>query len=91
MRISNLQPAANPGGGTVRLVATFDLELDHNLRIFSLRLMETAEGRRLVYAPNGNGGRRLATFSPDLAAQITRAATEKFEGHVIANGTYPEV
>jgi hypothetical protein len=52
--------------------------------------METPDGRRIVYAPNGNGGRRLATFSPELAAEITKAATEKLEGHDIANGSNSE-
>ncbi len=49
MRVSTLSRAANPGSGAVRLVATFDVEIDHNLRIFALKLMETPEGRRIIW------------------------------------------
>lgn len=87
MQVFNLQPVANSGGGSLKVVANFDLELSGNVRLYGLRLMATPEGRRIVYAPNGNGGRRLATFSPQLAAEITKAAIQKFEGHVIANVT----
>ncbi|MDX0555560.1 hypothetical protein GOL37_27440 [Sinorhizobium medicae] len=87
MRILDIKPAANPGGGQVRLIANFDLELDDNVRMYDLKLMETFDGRRLVYSPNGNGGRRLATFSPAIATAITEAATAKLRGHVTANGT----
>ncbi len=90
MRVLPLTPVAKQGGGSVRLIAEFDLELSSVVRLYAFRLMETPDGRRIVYAPNGNGGHRLATFSPELAAEITKAATEKLEGHDIANGSNSE-
>jgi len=87
MRILDLVPAAVKGGGSTRLLATFDAELSDDVRIQGLKLVEALGGKRVVYAPNGNGGRRLATFSPALAAAITKAAANKLEGHDTANGT----
>ncbi|ACM26512.1 hypothetical protein [Rhizobium rhizogenes] len=86
MRILDIKPIADLGGGS-RALAVFDLELNSDMRVYGLKLMESPDGRRIVYAPNGNGGRRLATFSPELAAEISKAANAKFEGHVTANGT----
>lgn len=86
MRILDLQPVSGNGDRATRLVATFDLELDDSVRMFGLKLMETPDGRRLTYAPSANGGRRTATFSPSMAAQITAAATTKLEGHETADG-----
>jgi len=83
----DLQPVASRGGGTMRLVASFDLELSSEVRIYGLRLMQAPGGRHVTYAPNGNGGRRLATFSPALATAITEAAINELEGHVTADGT----
>lgn len=71
----------------MKLVATFDLELSNEVRIYGLKLMERPDGRRLSYAPNGNGGRRLATFSSALASEITTAAINELEGQVTADGT----
>jgi hypothetical protein len=89
MKILGIKPAADRGSG-VRTIALFDLELTDAVRMYGLRLLEAPDGRRLVYAPNGNGGRRLATFSPELAAAISRAATDILEGHDTADGTYSE-
>lgn len=90
MRILDLQPVASHGGGAVKLVATFDLELSDDIKMYALRLMRAGDGRHLTYAPNGNGGRRLATFSPALAAQITKAAVNQLEGQVTADGATSE-
>lgn len=79
MKILDLKPVADRGGGSMRLLALFDLELDDRLRLFGLRLMEAMGGKRIVYAPNANGGRRMATFSSSLAEQITAAAILEFE------------
>lgn len=87
MRILNVEPVTHPGGG-MRTLALFDLELSSDTRLYGLRLMEAPDGRRIVYAPNANGGRRLATFSPELAAEISKAANAKFERHDTANGTH---
>ena len=87
MKVLSLKPAANSGGGSVKVVATFDLELSDSVRLYGLRLMRGPDGRYLTYAPNGNGGRRLATFSPALASEITTAAINELEGQVTADGT----
>ncbi|WP_421579484.1 hypothetical protein [Shinella sp. M31] len=85
MKILDLKPASGNGGGAVKLMATFDLELSQDVRLFGLRLMEAADSRRLIYAANANGGRRTATFSPALAQAITLAATQHLKGHETAN------
>lgn len=77
MRISNLQPVANPGGG-VRAIAVFDLELSAHARLYGLRLMEAADGKRWVYAAQA-GSRRSATFSRELSEAITAAAIIELE------------
>lgn len=87
MRVLDLKPAVHPGGGTVRLVAEFDLELSDAVRLYALRLMEAPSGRHLVYAPNANGGRRTATFSSAMATAITQVALNELERHVTADGT----
>jgi hypothetical protein len=85
MKILDIKPVADRGGGT-RTLALFDLELNSDTRLYGLKLMEAPDGRRIVYAPNGNGGRRLATFSPELAAEITKTATAKLERQATAHG-----
>lgn len=87
MKVLDIKPVANSGGGSVRAVAVFDLQLTDEIRMHGLKLMEAPGGRRIVYAPSGNGGRRLATFSPALAAAITDAATAKMRGQDTADGT----
>ncbi|MEY9629859.1 hypothetical protein [Sinorhizobium fredii] len=87
MKILDLQPVASHGGGNMRLVAYFDLDLSSEVRIYGLKLRETPDGRRVSYSPNGHGGRRLATFSPALAAAITEAVTARLRGQATANGT----
>ncbi|MBD9636101.1 hypothetical protein IB277_07310 [Ensifer sp. ENS07] len=87
MKVLSIKPAANSGGGTVKAIATFDLALSEDVRVYGLRLMRGPDGRYLTYAPNGNGGRLLATFSPALAAQITTAAINELERQATANGT----
>lgn len=90
MRVTNLHPEHRATGRTTSLMATFDVELNGHVRLFGLRLMETPDGKRIVYSPNGNGGRRLATFSPELAREMTRAAISEFERQVTADGSNSE-
>ncbi len=85
MRILDLKPVSGGGGGAVKLVADFDLELTAEVRLLGLRLMEAPDGKRLIYAANANGGRRTATFSPALAQAITAAATQQLQGQVTAD------
>ncbi|WFS02792.1 hypothetical protein [Rhizobium tumorigenes] len=86
MRILDLKRAVGDGRSQMRLLATFDLELSEQIRMYGLKLMEAPDGRRFAYAPNANGGSRTATFDPALAQEITELATLKMEGHVIADG-----
>lgn len=71
MEILNIRPAPEGAGG--RTVAHFDVQLTPEARLFNLRLVETPDGRRLVYAPNAFG-ERAATFSPTLSNELARAA-----------------
>ncbi|RDL51817.1 hypothetical protein BLJAPNOD_02959 [Ensifer sp. M14] len=87
MQVLNLKPAANSGGGAMKLIAQFDLVLSDDVRVYGLKLMQTPSGQHIVSAPNGNGGRRLATFSPTLATAITQAAICEIKGHDTADGT----
>ena len=84
MRITGLKPAASTGGGMV-VVATFDLELSDEVRLYGLRLIEAPDGNRMTYAAQA-GSRRSATFARSLAEQITALASESLEA-VTANGT----
>lgn len=64
MRILDLHPVADRGGGAIKLVANFDLHLDETIRMFGLKLMQAPDGRRMVFAPNANGGRRWRLLLP---------------------------
>ncbi|MET4278715.1 MULTISPECIES: hypothetical protein [unclassified Bradyrhizobium] len=88
MKITFITPSPFDGGGGMREIARFDLQLSDEVRLYGLRLMQTREGRRLTYAPS-SGGRRFATFAPALVDTITAAAISAFNdmGHVTANGS----
>lgn len=79
MRILQISRAADPGGGTNRLVAIYSAEISPDVRVHNLRLLETPSGRRLTYS-SATGGQRNATFSPALAEKLTAAATAALEG-----------
>lgn len=85
MRISNLQPAADSGGGTMTLMATFDVQVADDVRVCGMRLLQAPDGRMLSYAPTALGGRRLVTFAPETACAITKAATRQYSEHVTAH------
>lgn len=86
MRILALHPVAKPGGGSVRPIAEFDLELSESVRLYALRLMEAPDGRRIVYGAQA-GSRRTATFDPRLAEQITHLASTSYREATTANDT----
>ena len=74
MQVTAIEPAYRQNGdGRFRTLAHFDLELTSEMKIYGMRLLEAEDGRRLTYAPS-SGGRRFATFSPQLAVAITKAA-----------------
>lgn len=80
MRVTDIQRSAPQPGRVVKALATFDIQISADVRMFGLRLMEAPDGRLLIYAPSGNGGRRLATFSPKLAEEIADIAAAELEG-----------
>ncbi|MGR9503842.1 hypothetical protein [Rhizobium leguminosarum] len=84
MRILALQPTADPGSGSMKLLATFDLQLTETVRLYCLRLLETPDGRRIVYAAQA-GSRRTATFDPQLAECITKMTSIIYGGATTAN------
>lgn len=77
MQILNMKPLDEPPGGN-RAIATFDLELDDDVRLYALRLLEMKDGNHLVYAPQ-SGPRRVATFRRGFAENLTRMAIEELK------------
>ncbi|SCB41852.1 hypothetical protein GA0061102_103533 [Rhizobium miluonense] len=86
MKVSALKPAADPGSGSLRLLATFDLELSDQIRLYGLRLLQAPDGRRIVYAAQ-SGSRRTATFDPLLAERITQLASQTYSEATTAHGS----
>ncbi|WP_221158290.1 hypothetical protein [Rhizobium sp. NLR12b] len=88
MKVLNLEPVAKRGGGSLRLLATFDLEPSNLFRLYGLRLLQAPDGRRIVYAAQA-GNRRTATFDPAIAEQITKLASTLYDEAITADGTNP--
>ncbi|MBB6224549.1 hypothetical protein GGE66_005564 [Rhizobium leguminosarum] len=84
MRILDLYPVVVGGNGGLRTIAEFDLELSDTVRLLGLRLLETPDGRRIVYAAQA-GSRRTATFDRRLAEQITMMASHIYDRAPTAN------
>ncbi|MER8921704.1 hypothetical protein [Mesorhizobium sp. M0802] len=59
--------------------ARFDIALNDQLRLFGLHLTKNENGSWRTYAPR-NSSVRVASFHPELAEQITRAAVAALEG-----------
>ena len=83
MRILYLHPTREQRAGTV-CIASVDVELNDDVRLYGLRLMRLADGHYMIYSPQ-SGQRRTATFSPELAAQLTEAAVTRWERLGLAN------
>ncbi|MBO9175451.1 MULTISPECIES: hypothetical protein [unclassified Rhizobium] len=81
-----MELAAYQGGGTLRLLATFDLEPSNLLRLYGVRLLQAPDGRRIVYAAQ-SGNRRTATFDPAFAEQVTKLASTVYDEATTADGT----
>lgn len=77
MEILDLKPIDEPTGGH-RALATFDLQLNDDVRMYGLRLLRMRDGRRLTFAPQ-SGHRRVATFATSLASEITKLAIDQYE------------
>jgi len=78
MRLLYLHPTREDRGGNV-CVATVDIELNSDVRMYGLRLMRMGDGKHLLFAPQA-GQRRAATFSPALAEQLTAMAVTALGG-----------
>ncbi|CAN7501480.1 hypothetical protein [Mesorhizobium caraganae] len=68
MKVLNIRRLQGSGA-----IARFDIEITEHLRLFSLNLKKTADGRIRAFAPHAIG-RHTASFHPVLAQQITEAA-----------------
>lgn len=85
MRILSLSPAVNSGGGSMKVVAEFDLQLTPDIAVYGMRLLRAPNGDHVSYAPTALGGRRSVTFARPLAEAITAAALASYSEHVTAN------
>ena len=90
MQVLDLQPAANPGSGSMVHLATFDLSLDDNVRFYGMRLLRSPDGGHVTYAPTAIGSRRSSTFARSLAVAITQQALTIYSEHATANGATSE-
>lgn len=66
-----------------RAIASFDLQLTDDCRLYGLRLLRMRDGNILTFAPQ-SGPRRVATFAAPLAERITKLATDEY-GALTAN------
>lgn len=77
MKILSIRPL--PHGGGDRNLARFDVEVNGNIRLYGLLLHQFPDGTRRIAGPQSNG-RHFVTFLPDIAAEITNAASIAYEG-----------
>lgn len=78
MRLLHLNPTGDPGRGGHTCIATVDVELNENVRLYGLRLLKMRDGKHMVFAPQ-SGTRRTATFSNDMAKELTALAVDAWE------------
>lgn len=90
MRVLSLIPAADPGGGAMKVVASFDLQLTPDIAVYGMRLLQAPNGQHVSYAPTALGGRRSVTFARPLAEAITAAALQTLTEHDTAHGAHSE-
>jgi hypothetical protein len=90
MRVLDLKTVADPGGGAMKHVANFDLQLTDDVAIYGMRLLRAPNGDHVSYAPTALGGRRSVTFARPLAEAITAVALKTLTEHDTAHGTTAE-
>jgi hypothetical protein len=73
LRIIDIRPQHGAGNN----LAWFDAQLSDDIRMFNLKLIQGPRGRR-VYSAHAFGN-NVATFSPALNDQLTRAASAALE------------
>lgn len=74
MRVTAIRPATGEGGA----IATFDLEIDAELKLLGLVLKRTNSGLR-VFPPQSRDRVGTAAIAPSLAARITGMVTTQME------------
>ncbi|WP_457660957.1 hypothetical protein [Sinorhizobium medicae] len=74
MEVLDIRP--HHGGGST--IALFDVQLTPEVRMFGLRLVKVARGYR-VYSPSAHGC-NVATFAPEFAEKLSRAALAALAG-----------
>ena len=74
MQILEMRPPTRP-----RDAAMFDIQIGQDLRLYNLILRAAGGGRFRILAPNAFG-KHSATFAPQLAAEITKAAVAAMGG-----------
>ena len=78
MRLLYLHHTGDSGRGGHTCVATIDVELNPDVRLYKLRVLRMKDGRYRVNAPYA--GRYLAaSFSPALAQRLTEMAVEALQ------------
>jgi hypothetical protein len=67
MNIIGITPArpADVSARGFKTLCFFDAQVSPDIRMYGLELVETPDGKRLIYAPS-KGGRRVATMSIEL-------------------------
>lgn len=80
MRILDIRPEPIGGGSAI---ARFDAEITPEIRMFNIKLVRANNGTMRVYAPSAFGT-NVATFAPELAADLVAAATKSL-GEKTAN------
>lgn len=84
MRVIQTHPLAPTGHRTGHTcLGFFDLELSADVRLYKIALLRMRDGRFRSAAPYA-GKHMAATFSPDLAEQITALALDAFGEHANA-------
>jgi hypothetical protein len=81
LKITNIRPVTDSGGGRFRDVAVFDAEVVDGLRLVGLRLSTAPDGKRFVFAPAKHGV-RFAQFTGDYAKGLAEAAHSALGGRV---------
>lgn len=74
MQVIDLEPYVASGGRDTKVLATFSVQLNDDLRLHGLKLVDTPKGLR-TYFPSVGGGNRLASASLSLARKITEQAS----------------
>lgn len=78
MKILELKPVADRGGGRMDHVATCDAQVTDEIAFYGMRLLRDPAGGCVSYAATAQGGRHAATFARPLAVSITAAALKTY-------------